>query len=354
MYRLLVINPGSTSTKISVFHDREEVLSTNIEHEEEKLAQYEKIVDQQEFRTQEILTFLKNHHVDINAFDTVVGRGGMLPPVNAGAYEVNEAMIKRLRERPLMEHAANLGALIADEIAQMIGVKAYIYDSTKVDEMTPIARISGMPALERKSTLHTLNSRAVAMRAALDMSKSYQELNLIVAHMGGGISVSIHEKGRIIDLVSDDEGPFSPTRAGRLHVREVIHHAYSGISEEDFTKMFSSESGLKGYLGTADAREVESMIQKGDQRASLVYQAMAYQVAKAIGELGTTVSGQVDAILLTGGIAYSDTFTNWIKDRVSFIGPVKVYPGEHEMKALAQGAIRVLDKEEEAKLFQEE
>lgn len=353
MYKLLVINPGSTSTKIAVFHDKEEQGSVNLEHPIETINQYEKIVDQQGFRTEEILKFLKEHDIDINSFSAIVGRGGMLPPLKSGAYEVNEDMVKRLVENPLMEHAANLGALIANEIAIMINKKAYIYDATKVDELTDMARISGMPELPRVSTLHRLNSRAVAMKVAEDMGKDYRDVNLIVAHMGGGISVSIHEKGRIIDIVSDDEGPFSPTRAGRLHIREVIRYAYSGISEKDFTKKFSSESGLNGYLKTSDAREVEKMIEEGNKEAALIYEAMAYQVAKSIGELSTCVLGKVDAIILTGGIAYSKMFTKWVEDRVSFIGPVKIYPGEHEMQALANGIIRVLDGKEEARQYRE-
>lgn len=353
MAKLLIINPGSTSTKIAIYENEQEIISKNLEHDAEQIHVFERTVDQTDFRVNVIHEFLEAQRVDVKSFDAIIGRGGMLPPVLSGAYEVNEAMVRRLAENPTLDHASNLGAIIAYQLANEIDKKAYIYDSPKVDELPDLARISGMPELPRVSTLHTLNSRAMAIRAAKEQGKSYQDMNIIVAHMGGGISLSVHEKGRIIDIVSDDEGPFSPSRAGRLHIRQVIETAFGESSKSDFLKKFAAHSGLQGYLGTADARQVENMIENGDEKAALVYEAMAYQVAKSIGELATTVSGQVDFIVLTGGLAYSDLLTTWIKNRVSFITKVLIIPGENEMKALALGGLRVLSGEEQVHEYAE-
>lgn len=354
-YKILAINPGSTSTKIALYEDEKEIFVKTLEHEAEEIDKYEKIVDQFIMRKDIVVKFLEECGYDIKTLDAVVGRGGMLPPVKAGAYRVNEVMTDRLRNRPLMEHASNLGALIAFEIANSIEKPSYIYDSVKVDELSPIARISGMPLIPRKSTSHVLNSRAMALKAAQKYDRKYSDLNIIVAHMGGGISLSIHEGGRLVDIISDDEGPFSPERAGRVHCRELINLCFSGqYDKKSIMKMFSGNAGLKGYLGTVDAREVERMIDNGNEEARLVYEAMAYQVAKGIGELSTVVKGKVDLIILTGGIAYSKLMTNWIKERVEFIAPVEIMPGENEMESLALGTLRVLKDEELASEYVEQ
>ena len=276
----------------------------------------------------------------------------MLPRVKSGAYVVNETMLDTLKNKPAMEHASNLGAPIAYAIAQAAGVKAYIYDSVRTDELHDIARISGIPEIERTSTSHVLNTRAMAIKAAKKYGKKYQDMNIVVAHLGGGISLNVHEKGRIVDIISDDEGPFSPERAGRLPCTALIELCYSGkYDKKTMLKRIRGNGGLKAYLGTVDAREVEKMIESGDEKAKLIYEAMAYQIAKGIGELATVVEGKVDLIILTGGIAYSKLITSWVKKRVEYIAPVEIMPGENEMESLAYGILRVLRGEEKAREY---
>lgn len=354
MYKILAINPGSTSTKIALYENEQEILVKTLDHPAEEMDKFEKVVDQFQMRKDVVLLFLKDNGFDVNKLDAVVGRGGMLPPVKSGAYKVNELMVDRLKNRPVVEHASNLGALIAHEIASSIGKEAYIYDSVKVDELIPEARISGMPALPRTSTSHVLNSRAMAIKAAKNMGKNYTEMNFVVAHMGGGVSLSVFEKGRLSDIISDDEGPFSPERSGRVNLRPFMDMCFSGkYDKKTVRKMISGNGGLKGYLGTTDAREVEKMIHEGNDEANLVYRAMAYQIAKGIGELATVLKGNVDAIILTGGIAYSKMMTDMIKERVEFIAPVEIMAGENEMESLALGTLRVLRNEEQAKEYTE-
>nr|WP_300093101.1 butyrate kinase [Sedimentibacter sp.] len=354
VYKILAINPGSTSTKIALYEDEHEVLVKTLDHPAEEIEKFEKVVDQFQMRKDVVLSFLKDNGFDVNKLDAVVGRGGMLPPVKSGAYRVNDLMVDRLKNRPVVEHASNLGALIAHEIASSIGKEAYIYDSVKVDELTPEARISGMPALPRTSTSHVLNSRAMAIKAAKKLGKNYAEMNFVVAHMGGGVSLSVYEKGRLTDIISDDEGPFSPERSGRVNLRPFMDLCFSGkYDKKTVGKMLSGNGGLKGYLGTTDAREVEKMIHEGNDEASLVYRAMAYQIAKGIGELSTVLKGNVDAIILTGGIAYSKMMTDMIRERVEFIAPVEIMAGENEMESLALGTLRVLRNEEEAREYTE-
>ena len=353
-YYILAINPGSTSTKIALYEDEKEVFTKTLEHPVEELEKYDNTQDQYEMRKDAVLAFLKEKNFDIKNLSAVVGRGGMLPPVKSGAYVVNELMLDTLKNRPVMEHASNLGAPIAYEIAKAAGVNAYIYDSVRTDELIDIARISGMPDIPRTSTSHVLNSRAMAIKAAKKYGKRYDEENIVVAHLGGGISLSVHEKGRIVDIISDDEGPFSPERAGRVPCRDLIELCYSGkYDKRTMHKKLRGNGGLKAYLGTTDAREVEKMIEAGDENAKLIYEAMAYQIAKGIGELATVVEGKVDAIILTGGIAYSNMLTSWIKKRVEFIAPVEIMPGENEMESLAYGILRVLRGEEKAREYTE-
>lgn len=354
MYKILAINPGSTSTKIALYENEQEILVKTLDHPSEEMEKFEKVVHQFQMRKDVVLLFLKDNGFDVNKLDAVVGRGGMLPPVKSGAYRVNDLMVDRLKNRPVVEHASNLGALIAHEIASSIGKEAYIYDSVKVDELIPEARISGMPALPRTSTSHVLNSRAMAIKAAKNMGKNYTEMNFVVAHMGGGVSLSVYEKGRLSDIISDDEGPFSPERSGRVNLRPFMDMCFSGkYDKKTVGKMISGNGGLKGYLGTTDAREVEKMIHEGNEEANLVYRAMAYQIAKGIGELATVLKGNVDAIILTGGIAYSKMMTDMIKERVEFIAPVEIMAGENEMESLALGTLRVLRNEEQAKEYTE-
>ncbi|NLY76562.1 MAG: butyrate kinase [Tissierellia bacterium] len=351
---ILAINPGSTSTKIALYEDEKEVFTKTLNHPVEELEKFDTTMDQYEMRKEAVLSFLEANNFDVKKLSAVVGRGGMLPKVQSGAYLVNDLMLDTLRNRPVMEHASNLAAIIAHEIAVDVGVNAYIYDCARTDELIDIARISGMPDIPRTSTSHVLNTRAMAMKVAKKYGKRYDEMNIVVAHLGGGISVNVHEKGRIVDIISDDEGPFSPERAGRVPCRDLIELCYSGkYDKRTMHRKLRGNGGLKAYLGTTDARDVEKMIEEGDEYAKLVYEAMAYQVAKGIGELATVVNGNVDVIILTGGIAYSDIFTSWIKKRVEFIAPVEIMAGENEMESLAYGILRVLRGEEKAREYTE-
>ena len=353
-YKILAINPGSTSTKIALYENEKEVFCKTLDHPAEEIEKYNKVADQFDMRKEIVLAFLKENGYEVTELSAVVGRGGMVPSVKSGAYKVNEIMVNRLKNNPVIEHASNLGALIAYEIANSIGVSAYIYDSVRVDELNDIARISGMPDIPRTSTSHALNSRAMAMKVAKKYNKKYSDMNFVIAHLGGGISVSVHEKGRMVDILADDEGPFSPERAGKVPCNPLIDLCYSGKYDKNtMKKKLRGNGGLKAYLNTVDAREVLKMIENGDENAKLILEAMAYQVAKGIGELATVVEGKVDAIVITGGIAYSDVITSWIKKRVEFIATVEIIPGENEMESLALGTLRVLNGEEEAKEYTE-
>ncbi|MTK11649.1 MAG: butyrate kinase [Clostridiaceae bacterium] len=347
MYKILAINPGSTSTKIALYEETKELFKKNIEHSNEELAKYKNITEQYEMRYEAIMKSLKEMNFDVKELSAVVGRGGLLPPVKSGAYRVNDSMVDRLANRPLVEHASNLGAIISNEIAKSLNIPAFIYDSVAVDELEDIARITGMADVKRDSFSHALNMRAVAIKVAKKLDKAYDDCNLIVAHLGGGISISVHNKGKMVDIVSDDEGPFSPERAGRIACKRLMQMCYS-TDKNVMKKKMRGEGGLVSNLGTNSALEVEKKIENGDESAKLVYEAMAYQIAKGIGELATVVDGEVDAVIITGGIAYSKMMTGWIKKRVQFIAPVEIVPGENELEALAFGALRVLKGEEKA------
>ncbi|CCC57671.1 MULTISPECIES: butyrate kinase [Caloramator] len=354
MFRMLVINPGSTSTKIAVFDDLNPVFVETLRHSSEELAPYNTIFEQYEFRKNVILSALKEKNVPIESLNAVVGRGGLLKPIEGGTYNVNEKMIEDLKIGVQGQHASNLGGVIAYEIAKSVNIPAFIVDPVVVDEMDEIARISGMPEIQRKSIFHALNQKAVAKRYAKEHGKKYEELNLIVAHLGGGISVGAHRKGRVVDVNNalDGEGPFSPERTGSLPVGDLVKLCFSGkYTLDEIKKKITGKGGLMAYFGTNDARDVEKMMNEGNKEAELVYKAMAYQVAKEIGMCATVLKGEVDAIILTGGLAYGKTFVEWIKERISFIAPVVVYPGEDEMLALAEGGLRVLRGEEIAKEY---
>lgn len=346
---ILAINPGSTSTKIALYKNDLETHKTNIEHSSSDLEQYSSIASEYPMRYQAIRGFLDEIGFDDSKLSAVVGRGGLLPPVESGAYRVNESMVNRLKNNPVVEHASNLGGIIAYEIAKPLGIGAYIYDSVAVDELDDIARISGMKDIKRKSFSHALNMRAVAFKVAGELGKKYNELNLIVTHLGGGHSVSIHKQGRMIDIVSDDEGPFSPERSGRVPCKDLVAMCFQeGASKDEMKKKVRGKGGIISYLNTNNAIEVEAMINSGNEEAKMIYEAMAYQISKGIGELATVVNGQVDGIIITGGIAYSKMITEWIKDRVSFIAPVHIVPGENELQSLASGVLRVIKGEEAA------
>jgi butyrate kinase len=353
---LLVINPGSTSTKVAVFRNTENILQKNLDHSTDELAKYEKITDQFQYRQEMILEWLKEEKIEIESLAAVVGRGGLLKPMPGGTYKVTDAMIEDLKIGVQGEHASNLGGIIAKGIADDQGIPSFIVDPVAVDEFDDIARVSGLPELPRKSLVHALNIKAVARRAAKDMNKDLSELNFIIAHLGGGISISPVEKGRIIDANNaNDAGPFSPERAGSVPVGALIKLCYSGkYTQAEMKKMTVGKAGLVGYLGTNDARDVIKMIENGDKKAELIFDAMTYQISKEIGAMATVLNGKLDAILLTGGIAYSNLLCEKISKRIQFIAPVKVYPGEDEMLALAEGTQRVLNGEEQAKIYENE
>ena len=354
VFRILAINPGSTSTKIAIYDNEKEVFETTLRHSNEEIDQYEKISDQYDFRKQVILTALSDNGINLTKLSAVVGRGGLLKPIKGGTYAVNDQMLVDLKAAQMGEHASNLGGMIANEIAQQLNIPAFIVDPVVVDELEPVARISGMPEIERISIFHALNQKAVARRYAHENNKPYESLNLIVAHLGGGISVGAHEKGRVVDVNNalDGEGPFSPERTGGLPVGDLAKLCFSGkYTHADIKKMIKGKGGLVAYLGTNDGRDVVKMIEAGDEKAKLIFEAMAYQVAKEIGSCAAVLKGHVDAIILTGGLAYGAMLTQWIKDRVSFISEVIIYPGEDEMSALAQGGLRVLRNEEKAQIY---
>ncbi|MGE5630263.1 MAG: butyrate kinase [Caulobacteraceae bacterium] len=353
-FRLLIINPGSTSTKIAIYDNEKPVLEQTLRHSNEELAPYATIIDQFEFRKNVILDTLNANGINITKLSAVVGRGGVLKPMEGGTYNVNAKMIEDLRTIPMGQHASNLGAIIASEIATQLGIPAFIVDPVVVDEMEEIARFSGMPEIRRICIWHALNQKAVARRAAAAMGKKYEELNFIIAHLGGGISVGVHKNGRTIDVNNalDGEGPFSPERTGSLPVSGLVKLCYSGqYTLAEMKKKITGKGGLVAYLGTNDGREVVKMIEAGDKNAELIYKAMAYQISKEIGACATVLEGKVDAIILTGGLAYDKLLTGWITERVKFIGDVKIYPGEDEMIALAEGGLRVLRGEEAAKEY---
>lgn len=353
-YKILAINPGSTSTKIAVFEDEHIIFNETLRHSVEDLSAYDHITDQYEFRLNIILEALKKNNIDIEVFSAIVGRGGLLKPIEGGTYKVNEKMIEDLSSTETGEHASDLGGILAYGIAKKIGVEAYIVDPVVVDELQDVARISGLKDIQRKSIFHALNHKAVARRHAKEKGKRYEDMNLIVAHLGGGISVGAHCKGRVIDVPNalDGEGPFSPERSGGLPVGELVKLCYSGkYTYEEMRKKIVGKGGLVSYLDTNSAMEVCEKIENKDEYAKLVYYAMAYQVAKEIGACAAVLKGQVDGILLTGGIAYDKMFTDWIVEMVSFISDVYVYPGEDELTALAEGALRVLRGEEVAKEY---
>lgn len=351
-FKILAINPGSTSTKFAIYEDEKELFSETIDHSNEELSKAEDIISQFNFRKDLILGRLKEKDFKLTDLAAVVGRGGMLPPVEAGGYLVNEAMKLKLTDGTLPSHASNQGALIADAIAAPLGLPAYIYDAVASDEFEDIARITGIPGVTRQSFCHVLNTKAVARKVAAERGRKYEEMNFIVAHIGGGVSITAHMKGRIVDIVSDDEGPFSPERAGRLPMAHLVGMCYSEeYSKSIFLKRLRGNGGLEAHFGTHDCRKVEAMIAAGDKQALLVYQAMAYQISKAIGEMVPVLSGDIDAIILTGGVAHSKMFAGWIVKRIKSLAPVEVLPGEREMEALALGALRILRGEERAKEF---
>lgn len=350
---ILVINPGSTSTKIAVFEDEKPIMLRNIHHSAEQLAQFEKITDQREFRRELVVKELEYLGIPMQ-FDIIMGRGGLARPVTGGVYRVNKKMCEDTYHA-IRKHACNLGCIIAYELAQRIpGCLPLIADPGMVDELDEVARISGSPLMPRICIWHALNQKAIARRFAREYGKRYEDLNLIICHLGGGISVAVHRKGLAVDANNalDGEGPFSPERAGTLPAASLIHLCYSGkYTKEELLKRISGKAGLMAHLGTTNVKELLGRIERGDKEVELLIDAMIYQTAKTIAGCSAVLYGQIDAILLTGGIAYSDYITSRLRKRIDFLAPVHIYPGEDEMQALALNGLAVWRGEREMKEY---
>lgn len=354
-FRILAINPGSTSTKIAVYEGETPIFLKNIKHSKSSLEKFDKITDQFQFRKKLIIQQLEEAEISLDSIRIVMGRGGLLKPIESGVYNVNTAMIRDLQDSPVGEHASNLGGLIADDIARSLkDARSFIANPVVVDEMSDIARYTGHPKFKRVSIFHALNQKAVAMEHAKSIMRKYEDLNLIVVHLGGGITVGAHRKGKVIDVNQglDGEGPFSPERTGTLPVGQLVKLCFSGeYTQKEIMSMIKGQGGLVAYLGTNSAYDAEALAFEGDERASLILQAMAYQVAKDVGAMGTVLHGDVDGILITGGVANSQWFVNLIIERVKSIAPVHIYPGEDEMRALAFNGLLILKGEAEIKEY---
>mgnify|MGYP002626664383 CR=1 FL=1 len=354
MYFILVINPGSTSTKIAVYQDENVFLSHTFVHKSDELSRFSTLYGQEPYRTQLILDYLKEQKFDLSRLSCVMARGGMLPPIETGGYLVNEEMKDTLVHRPSNMHASNLGALIADSIAAPLQIPAYIYDAVVAGELPPEAKITGFPEFERQSFAHILNGRAMSRKAAESLGKTFEECNFVVAHLGGGISIAAYKKGKMIDTVAADAGPFSPERSGSINLMYLVDLCFTeGMTKEKVMKKVNGEGGMKAHLGTHDLVEVGKRIVAGDAHAKLIFDAMVLQICKGIGTLLAIFDEPVDAVILTGGLAHSEHLIQGITERVGNIVKVIVLPGENEMESLAQGALRILKGEEEAKIFKD-
>ncbi len=353
-YKILSINPGSTTTKVAMYENEKELFCSNIEHNADEFKGYGVITSQLDFRRKTVMDEISRWKIDVHTLSAVVARGGMFPPLLAGGYIVDENMKAMVYSDKVRDHASNLGALIAASIAEPIGIPAYIYDAVSSDEFCQLAKITGMPEFTRRNFSHVLNSKAMGRKFAISKGGQYADYNLLIAHLGGGISISAHQRGRLIDSISDDGGPFSPERSGSMPLDFIVDLCFSGkYTREEVRRKIRGDGGLKAHLGTANCREVEDMIANGNDYAKLVYDAMAYQIAKGIGNICTVFDSPIDAIILTGGIAYSNMIVQMVTEKVEFIAPVVVYPGENEMESLSLGALRILRHEEEALRYSE-
>ncbi|MBE5033366.1 butyrate kinase [Gallalistipes aquisgranensis] len=352
--KILAINPGSTSTKVALFDNTAPLLELTLRHSAEELSAFKSVMDQFDFRKRLILDALSESRIDIRSLDAVIGRGGLVRPIPSGVYEVNDALERDLRHSPVGEHASNLGGLIAREIAREAGARAFIADPVVVDELQPVARVCGLPGAERISIFHALNQKAIARAYAKKVGRKYEEMNLVVAHLGGGISVGAHRLGEVIDVNNalDGDGPLSPERAGSIPSATLADLCFSGrYTRAEVEKMLCGRGGLVALLGTNDTREAVSRLERGDEKARIAMEAMCYGVAKWIGAMAVVLEGEADAIILTGGIAHSQWVCHRITEQVSFLAPVVVMAGENELEALASNALRVMNGEEEAKVY---
>jgi len=351
---ILVINPGSTSTKVSLFEGETELFTHAIEHKLEDLARFNKASDQDLYRMELIIGHLQREKVDVKQIKAIVGRGGLLKPIEGGTYRVNQEMVADLRRGVQGDHPSNCGGLIAYTLSKSLECEAFIVDPVVVDELQELARLSGMPLIRRRSIFHALNQKAVARQAAQQLKKKYTEVNVIVAHLGGGITVGAHQNGRVIDVNNglDGDGPYSPERSGGVPVGDLVKACFSGeYTMADMKKLVTGHGGVVAYLGTRDMKQVEEQVKTGNEEYRQIYEGLAYQVAKEIGACACVLKGKVDAICITGGLAFSKILNEWIENRVNWIAPVVVFPGEEEMKSLALGALRVLQGDEEAKTY---
>jgi butyrate kinase len=355
---ILVINPGSTTTKVSLFKGLEEIYSEQIHHKIEELSRFNRASDQDLYRMEIILKSLSKNKIRLKDISAIVGRGGLLKPIEGGTYVVNQVMVADLRRGVQGDHPSNCGGLIAYAMAQNLGCRAFIVDPVVVDELHDLARLSGMPLIRRRSIFHALNQKAIAREAAARLNTKYKDINLIIAHLGGGITVGAHQKGRVIDVNNGLDGdgpyspPYSPERSGGVPVGDLVRACFSGeYTFADMRKLIKGHGGVVAYLGTHDMRNVEEQVQNGNEKFKLVFQGIAYQVAKEIGACATVLCGKVDGICLTGGLAASNLMVKWIEERVNWIAPFMVFPGEEEMKSLALGALRVLSGEEKPKEY---
>lgn len=355
MIRILAINPGSTSTKFAVYEQTECIFTKTIRHSLEQLLRYANVIDQFAFRKGLIIEALVEQGIEVDSIKYIIGRGGLTYPLESGVYKVNNLMLKHLRESVMGQHASNLGPMLADYIAlQIPNAQAFIADPVVTDELDAIARFSGHPKFERRSIFHALNQKATARCHAKKVGKAYDDLNLIVAHLGGGISVGAHKKGRVVDVNNalDGEGCFSPERAGTLPVGQMIDLCFGGeFSKDQIKRMVLGEGGFVAYLGTNDAMEVEKRAASGDKKAAEIQEALFYQLAKMIGEMAVVLEGNVDGIVLTGGLAFNKHLVKYIQQKTAFIAQVYTYPGEDELEALAMNALRVAQGEVQAREY---
>jgi len=351
--KILVINPGSTSTKIGFFQDEAKIFETVLRHSTEELAPFKNVTDQYEFRKEKILNAMEENDFSLKSIDAIACRGGATKKrIKGGTYLVTDQMCEEHRNNP-MQHPASLAAIIGKDIADELGIKAYVTDTPYVCEISKIAEISGHQAIRREPIFHALNSKAIARKFAAENGKKYADINAIVCHMGGGISISCHQNGIVIDTTDGiSEGPIAPERTGSLPARPLVDLCFSGeYTHADMKKIIQSEGGIYSYIKTNDMREVEQQALNGDEEALLLLDAMVYQIAKEIGAMATVLCGQLDGILLTGGIAYSENIVKKISERCDFLGKVKAYPGEIELEALALGVLRITNGEEELKIY---
>ena len=354
MEHILVINPGSTSTKIALYDGAAPVFETTLRHDVEDLEGFGSIIEQYAFRKEAILQTLKAQAtIPLTELDAVIGRGGLLKPIPGGVYRVNDAMVADLRKAARGQHASNLGGILARDIADELGIPALIADPVITDELDEIARVSGVPQYERASLYHALNQKAVARRAAADLGRAYEDCNFVVAHMGGGISVGAHRRGRVVDVTNAllGDGPFSPERAGKLALSSMIDLCFSGLTEAEVRRRLTVNAGMSAYLGTNSGIEVRRRIDAGDPTAAFIFEAMAYNVAKEIAAMAAVLKGEVDQVILTGGLAYDDLMVLLLQERIGFLAPVRVFPGELEMEALAERALAVLRGEAEPQVY---